>query len=1019
VLLVLVAGSLAAQTTSIITGHLLDTSGGVIQGAKVTAKSTETGAKRTVTSDAAGVYTFTVMPVGRYEIRAEATGMRPVVRRGIDLTIAATAVVDLTMELGAVNQEVTVTAAAGDVNTATAELSYLVDEKTMREIPLNGRSFTDLALLQPNVVAYPHRDGGSAVAHGLGTSINGQDPRSNVYLLDGTPMNDFTNGPAGSVAGIALGVETIREFRVETNSYSAEYGRNSGGQFNAITKSGSNDYHGSAYEFFRNDHLDARNFFDPQRIPRFTRNQFGGTLGGAIKKDRSFFFMGYEGLRERLGKTITSAVPTAEVRSSVVVDPTVRPYLNEIPLPNTARRTADGQFGDYVFSFNQVLAQHYAQGRFDQIINDNQQMYVRYTLDDADQRLPTDFPQFPRNFLSRNQFVTAEHRWVLSPRTLNSFRAGFSRTRFGQSVEANTASPLAPFINGREFPGSIDIGGMKRFGTQSSANLRVVQNTYGLEDSISLTRGKHILKAGVLGERYQDNLFNPTFSLGIYTFSNVAEFLTARPLRFIGLPFEGALDRYWRFTLMSFYLQDDWRVSSRLTLNLGARYEFSTMPRDIYGRDSALPDLAARAPTTGQLYQNPTYKNFSPRFGFAWDVLGNGKMALRGGYGVYWNTNNQQNLIVTITNPPATPRVIVSRAQGLTFPTPNLSSGTGNSIRPVQWNLQNPYVQIWNLSLQREIGYGVVATLGYAGSRGTHLLRNMDINTTTPQVLADGTIFYPAGAPRPNTAFSTIEYKKSDGKSWYNAGILEIRKRFDKGLSFQSSYTFARNIDNTQASTFFSDSNNGNASAMPEYAGFQYNKGLADFHAKHNWVMNMTYELPFKGNMLATGWQLSAINNIRSGAPLTPFVQANWSRSQWNPSIAPGTGLDRPSLRPGYTHESAVLGGPDRYLDPNAFILQPAGTLGNAGRGILIGPGLRSFDLSLTKNTPLKRLSESANMQFRVEAFNLLNHANFGIPNLIAFAGASATESPIGTFGRIQNTITSSRQIQLALRFSF
>jgi hypothetical protein len=1002
--------SLHAQTTGVITGHLFDGSGGGIPGGKVVAKSLETGASRTVSSDNKGVFVFTVMPVGLYELRAEAAGFRSAIRKGIRLTVAETAVADLTMEVGTVNQEVTVNADAGQVNTSSAEVSYLVGERAMREIPLNGRNFTDLALLQPNVIAYPHRDGGSAVAHGLGTSINGQDPRSNVYLLDGTPMNDFTNGPAGSVAGTALGVEMIREFRVETNSYSAEFGRNSGGQINAITKSGSNEMHGSAYHFFRNDNFDARNFFDGAQMPKFTRNQFGGTVGGALKKDRTFFFGGYEGLRERLGRTITSQVPTAEVRTAAVE--AVRPYLNEIPLPNVARRSADGQFGDYVFAFNQRLGQHYTQGRLDHIINDNQQAYVRYTFDDTNQLLPTDFPQFPRNFFSRNQFVTAEHRWVLSPRTLNTLRAGFSRTRFGQTVESNTAQPLQPFIAGRIFPGAIDIGGMRRFGPQSSVDLRVVQNVTGFENTMSLTRGKHILKIGALAERYQNNLYNPTFSLGIHTFSNVADFLAARPLRFIGLPIEGALDRYWRFTLMGFYLQDDFRVTSRLTLNLGARYEAATMPRDIYGRDSALPNLNDRVPTTGQLYLNPTKGNFSPRFGFAWDPFGNGKTAIRGGYGIFWNTNNQQNLIVTITNPPATPRIIVTRAQGLTFPTPLLSAGTGNSIRPVEWDLKNPYVQVWNFSLQREVGFGVVATATWAGSRGVHLLRNSDVNIANPVTQADGTIFFPAGSPRRNTAFTTIELKKSDGVSFYNAGLLEIRKRFDKGFSFQSSYTFSRNIDNTQASTFFSDANNGTTSAMPEFPGFQYNKGLADYHAKHNWVSNFTWELP-------KGFQISAINSMRSGPPLTVFVQSNWSRSLWGPSIAPGVGLDRPSIRPGFTHQSAVLGGPDRYLDANAFFLQPAGTLGNSGRGILIGPALRSFDMSLTKNFSLKRWYESANAQFRVEAFNLANHANFGIPNLIVYAGAAQTEAPIGTFGRIQNTVTSSRQIQLALRLSF
>jgi hypothetical protein len=340
----------------------------------------------------------------------------------------------------------------------------------------------------------------------------------------------------------------------------------------------------------------------------------------------------------------------------------------------------------------------------------------------------------------------------------------------------------------------------------------------------------------------------------------------------------------------------------------------------------------------------------------------------------------------------------------------------------VEWNLKNPNVHVWNLSLQRELPFNAVVTLGYAGSRGVHLLRSGDVNTATPQQLADGSYFFPAGTPRRNTAFSTIEMKRSDGNSWYNAGILELRKRFSRGLMLQSSYTFSRNIDTTQASTFFSDSINGTTSAMPELPGFNYNKGLADYHAKHNWVVNASYELPFGADLtgaaraVAAGWQLSGIFNARSGNPLTVFVQGNRSRSLWAPSLSPTAGVDRPNFAPGYTHQSAVLGGPDQYFDPNAFVLQPAGFLGNEGRGALIGPNLQSLDLSLAKTG---RIREIVNVQFRVEAFNILNRANFAPPSLLAFAGNADNERPFSTLGRIRSTVTSARQIQLGLRLSF
>lgn len=1026
----------AGQTSGKITGEVADQTGAALAQVKITTHHLESGLTLIVASDDHGRFVFPSVPVGTYEFRIELAGFRPLVHRGLRVAVGETAVIRLKMEAGAVDQEVTITGNSMPVNTRTPELSYLVNERTIRDLPLNGRNYTDLALLQPGVIAFPHRDGGSVVAHGLAVSINGQDPRSNVYLLDGTLQNDFTNGPAGSAAGTALGAEMIQEFRVEANVYSAEFGRNYGGQINAISKSGTNDLHGSLYHFHRNDNLDTRNFFDlpPVGKPEFKRNQFGGGLGGPIRRDRFFFFAGYEALREQLGRSISSVVPDENARRGILPDPnnqggvivvpissTVKPYLDEFPLPNGP--VIGGGLATHIFGFNQKINQDFFQARLDHNLGPNNQLFGRYTFDDAEQLLPTDFPQFPRSFLSRNQFFTLEDRHIASARTLHTFRVGFSRTRIGQDVEANLSSPLEPFVPGKDKIGGIDIGGIPgRFGPQTSVNVQLTQNVFGFEQGTVHSAGGHLLKMGSVIERYQDNMVNPTFSLGIFTFTNLSDFLRNRPQRFLGLTPDGALDRYWRFTLFGFYLQDDYRASRRLTLSAGLRYEFTTLPVDLNGRDSTLIDLMDREPTVGRLYENPSLKNFSPRAGFAWDIFGNGKTSLRGGYGLFFNTNNQQNLIVTVTNPPATPRIIIPNP---TFPVPPFERGLGNSIRPIDFNIKNPYLHVWNLNLQRELWFDTVVMVGYAGSRGIHLWRNSDWNIAIPQTLPDGTIFFPPNAPRRNPAFTTIERKSSDGNSWYNALVFEVRKRFSHGLSAQSSYTFSRNIDTTQASTFFSDATNGTTSAMPEFAGLDYNKGLADYHAKHNWTLNFTWDLPIRRELkgvaraLLNGWQLAGISQIRSGNPLTLFVQRNRSRSQWSPSLAPGQGFDRPSLALGHTHTGAVTGNPDRYFDPTAFELQPAGTLGNLGRGALIGPNLRIFDLAAVKNARWSRLGESGNLQIRAEVFNLFNRPNFAPPSLLAFAGAADNERPLPSFGRIRSTVSSSRQIQLGVRISF
>ena len=879
---------------------------------------------------------------------------------------------------------------------------------------------------------FTQRNGGSVVAHGKGLSVNGQDPRSNVYLLDGTLLNDFTNGPAGSAASTALGTETIREFRVETNAYGAEYGRNYGGQITLLTKSGSNQWQGSAFEFHRNDKLDSRNFFDTHEKPEFERDQFGATVGGPLVEDKLFFFLGYEHLREDLGRTISTLVPDDNARLGLLpdpsspgqlrdvgIDPGVAPYLDAYPQQNG--ESIGGGIGVFTFPFNQTLREDFGQARLDATLTPSQQIYARYTFDDAEQVLPTDFPQFPRSFVSDNRFFTTDYQNVQSATTLHNLRFGFSGTEIGQDVEANLENPVAPFVSGRPTLGNIDIGGIPRFGPQISANVNLKQDVYSLEYGLSRTWQNHLFEAGVLAERYENDMFNPTFSRGLFRFPSLERFLANRPAIFIGLTPEGDLERNWESDLFAVYLQDQIQVGSKLSLNLGLRYETASVPDEAEGRDINLQDLGDSAPTVGQLYQNPTRDNWSPRFNFAWDPFGDGITSVRGGWGLYYNTNNQQNLIVTITNPPFTPRPVIP---GASFPQPTFNRGS-LSVRPIQYDLESPELQVWNLTVERELWKDIVLAVGYAGSRGRNLLRNSDVNVPTPETLEDGTPFFPLGTRRPNSSFSTIELKSSDGDSWYEAYFIDLRKRFSKGFRFDASYTWSEAEDTTQASTFFSDATNGTTSAFPESLGENYNKGLSDFHAEHRAIVSVTWDIPFfkdkdgwSGRLL-DGWQIAGIGRYSSGNPLTVFVQNNRSRSQWAPALAPGIGRDRPNYAPGRNGDNAIQGDVNQWFDPSAFVLQPAGTPGNTGRGDFIGPDQETVDLALVKNTAWSALGDAGRVEFRIEFFNLFNRTNLGTPALVAFSGTRDGEAPLASFGRIRQTSTSARQMQLGVRFVF
>src|SRR5688572_28209510 len=1009
----------AAQTSATLAGVVQDQTGAVLPGATVTLVNAGTNASRATTTDATGRFLFASVAPGDYDLRPALSGYTGGEQR-LRVSVNQQGSVTLSMRVAGTDS-VTVTATPS--NTRSAELSYLVEGRLIERLPVNGRNFTDLISLQPGVSVFPLRDNGSVVAHGLAMSVNGQDPRANVYLLDGTLLNDFTNGPAGSAAGAGLGMDTVRELRVEANRYSAEFGRNVGGQINAITKSGTNRFLGSVFEYFRNEKLDARNYFDVGDKPDFTRHQFGGTIGGPIRQNRLFYFFGYEALRERLGRTVVTTVPDDNARlgilpsGTVTINPAIQPFLNEFPRANG--ESQGGGLARFTFPFQQRLDQHFAQGQLDAVLENGAQLFGRYTIDDADQFLPTDYPQFPRTFISTNQFATAEFRKVQSSRLIHTARFGYSRTRIGQNVEADTVNALPEFVPGRGLTGAIDIGGFPRFGPQSSANLRLGQDVFSGQYDLAQSFGRHLIKAGALAEHYRADELNPTFSLGIYRFLNLSNFLRNIPASFIGLTPGGDFRRHWNWTLYGLYVQDDFQAARNLTLNLGLRFEGSTMPIDEEGRDINMPDLLASAPTAGPLYDNPGGA-WSPRLGAAWDVTGNGTTVVRGGYGLYFNTNNQQNLIVTVTNPPATPRVVLANPA---FPVPSFQL-SGVSVRPIQYDVEWPRVHSWNVNVQQQFWDNWALTVGYAGARGKHLWRNSDRNIPTPTTLADGTLFYPAGPPvRPNPNFTAIEVKSSDGDSWYKALIIDLRRRLAQGVHVQSSYTWSKSEDTTQNSTFFSDSTANTTSAMPEFIP-GYNKGLSDFHAAHSWIASLVRDVPgpssqgFSGTLLRD-WRVAMIVRMRSGNPLTPMLQANRSRSLWSPSLGPGTGPDRPSYAPGRGPDDAVTGDPTRWFDPTAFVLPAAGTFGNVGRNELIGPDLRTVDLAVSREFGVPATGSRSRLDLRFEIFNLFNRANFGPPAVIAFAGQADNEAPLPSFGVIRTTITSARQAQIGIRFSW
>ena len=1009
------AAGLAQITSATISGTIKDQTGAVLPGADVVVKNVDTGLTRSIITDANGYFTVPGLPPGTYETRATLQGFGIAVER-VTLAVAQEAGLNLLLKVTGTEESITVTGTAALVDTRSAAMSAVVTEKTISELPLNGRNYIDLALLQPGVSNFSEKDSTSSSNRGTKLNINGMSFRSNSYLLDGANMRGYAGTATVSAAETTLGVETIQEFRVVTNAYSADYGRAMGGVISLVTKSGTNTIHGSGFEFFRDSSMDARNFFDRgTNPPPFRRNQFGTSVGGPIQKNRLFFFGGVERLQEDLGVTTTSFVPNDAARSGAFapISSAVRPYLDLVPKMNGGEIGTNQGIGQFSYEFNQPTRENFYQGRADYAVSDRDSIFARYTYDGADQTVTASFPDFATNSVSRNQFFTSEYKRIISPALLNTARFSHSRLRFEQLPDFLQVPELS-FIAGQNEIGLINVGGLTGLGgttTNPSSNNSFY---WTVSNDLSWVKGRHLLKSGALIEHLRTNKLTATNIRGSYTFSSVRTFLAGTPTRFVGVPPGAQLERVRPNTLFGFYVQDDYRTTDRLTLNLGLRYEFYTLPAERFGLDTTLRDiLNDRSFTVGAPFgENPSLKNWAPRLGFAWDVKGDGKTAVRGGAGIYHDTDGPFNSSFGIAafSPPFAATATINNP---TFPRPASLTAGAASARTLDYNIKQPYGVTFNVSVQRELAGQITATVGYAGSRAHNLMSAVEANPIVPVIQADATKFFPAGAPRRNPAFGPIDYRTNGGRSEYNSLQLSAQKRFSRRYQLQTAYTLSKAMDNLQAQ-LNADVNNSSVYPQDPYDR-EIDWARSDFDVRHVFSANFVWDLPgLDAHPLLGGWQFNGIVTMRSGVPFTPALGAtNWSRS------GNTSGEDRPNLKPGVDPDSLTLGGPDHYFDTSAFVLGPQGFFGNAGRNSLTGPNYAMTSVSLVKNTRVAALGGGGQVQFRLELFNLLNRPNFSTPDRTVFAAAAANEVPLATAGRITRTITSSRQVQLGAKILF
>lgn len=1058
---------MSAQVTAAISGKVVDASGTGVTGATVTVKSLETGASRTATTGADGAYRIVSLPLGAQEVRAEKPGFKTVVRSGVSLSVGEDAVVNLALEIGELVQQIAVSSESPVVNTTTSQDAGVVDEQQVKDLPLNGRSWDDLITLNPSAINYELKSANTSTSNGNTFSVDGRRPSDNLVLLNGieyTGSSQLSITPGGA-SGLMLGVEAVREFNVLTDTYPAEYGKRDGAQVIVVTQSGTNQLHGSLYEFLRNSDLDAKNYFAQNFNPPFHQNQFGAALGGPIKKDKFFLFGNYEGFRQALTQTSLSVVPDAQVRQGLFpnssgvytkvanLNPAMLPYFSYWPAPNGAELLTSGLPSGTAFSLNypnQHIHEDFGTLRGDYLLSNRDTVSFAYTNDDGASLIPLADPLFASTTDLGMQVGSVEETHIFSGSTLNTFRAGFSRAAYAlQSTLLSSFPADLDFVEGLG-PGGIvvnggvtttGLSGITSAGPNNAAGAWNRRNLYTFTDGVHMSKGIHQITYGGWLQRVQDNEDSASRQLGQATFSTLTTFLQGTTSTFQAVP--TATEVGWRSWFGAVYVDDTIKLRPNLTFEAGLRVEFTDGWNAIDGKASNY------LPSNGVLETNPVVGNsiftvnnakhlMGPRAGLAWDPFKNGKTAIRAGYGMFYSLIDDLSFLLN-SAPPYNGTVTYSGALSSFTPIiPNapvapqcsptvLAPCTTYAPYGVQSNAQTPTVQEWRFSIEQQLTQSSVLRVSYNGSHGYHGLVNIDPNTiateicesatcpaggdqtaaslaSAPHTVTQGQEYIPGPAnTRPNPYLGAGFFYYSEGNSSYNALQLDLSKRITHGLTFRANYTWSKSLDINSAPTGAQASNE--SQMVMDRTDLPRDWGPSALNSPQQVSLSTSYDLPFGKGKLWGGWQVNQITTLLAGFPFTPVIGAN--RSGDGDTRNP----DRPSLNPNFTGP-VVTGNPYQWFNPNAFILPVAGTYGNVGRGVFSGPGLADLDVSVMKMT---RLTERFRLQFRSEFFNILNHPNFGVPNQTVFSGTAFNASA----GLISATATNSRQIQFALKLLF
>jgi len=1073
-------GQVAGATLS---GIVADPSGAVVAGARISIKNSGTGIIRNVATDSAGVYSAPNLLPGEYSVTTTAPGFSTTVQSNVTLEVAAQQVLNITMRVGQSTEHVEVKETLPSVQLGSSMISAEVNSITVRQLPLNGRDWTQLATLEPGVVTVDTQASTNSATtnrgnRGFGNQLtdSGHSPYENNYRVNGISINDYANGSPGSVIGVNLGVDAIQEFSVQTTDYTADYGRASGAVINAISKSGTNEFHGSAYGFLRSAHLDAKNYFDDPAlpIPPFHRNQVGAAAGGPIRKDKTFIFGDYEGIFQDLSATFTNEVPSAAARAgtlcstpvasgpnacsttTVPVSAAISPYLAFWPAGNGAL-SPNGDTQVYTKAGLLHLNEHYATARIDQHFSTSDSLAGSWFYDHAPQTQPDPLGNVLFELLSSRQMYSLEETHIFSPSLVNTARVGFSRVVGVVNQSVSAINPIAAETSLGSIPGHnaaiLTVPGLTPTASVGSASLNHhVLNSFQYYDDAFWNRGKHALKFGFAAEHMQYNHRVQQAYNGNFSFGSLGDFLQDLPTNVLLLDPIKAGEVGTRQTLFGAYVADDWRLRPNLTINLGLRYEPTTLPTEAQNRFQVLSTLTS--PTLTPVHtlwpHNQTLRNFAPRLGVSWDPFGDGKTAVRAGFGIF--DVLPINWIYTFSTGASAPFALPEKANlgPGDFPTvpSTLIGPASGQVRYMQPNPQRSYSMNWNLNVQRDITANWFATVGYVGSRSLHLPDTPDdVNYTLPASTPFGYI-WPCAPVNGTCTQAGSKLNPNVGPIrptfWDNAGRYEglqagITKKMSYGLQLQGSYNFGKCIDTGDNANLSDPFINSLADYM--YFDKKLSKGLCDFNISQSAALSYIWSLPSPKNSsplmskLVGGWQFGGILKAQTGSPFTVLIGGDPLGRN-----AGDTGVDFPNRLAGC---SPITGNVTAYVNLNCFTpptapaqfaslcntngfsgassLAPSGQVycanlfGNAGRNQLVGPRLFDLDFSVFKNIPITRISEAFSVQFRAEFFNVLNHPNF-LPPLDNNTIFNADGSAVSSAGAIDSTSTDPRQIQFGVR---